>query len=46
MNMPGRQAGNVFGSEMSAEGAAHQRVSRLQRSFNLLNLSQPDGRAY
>jgi hypothetical protein len=46
MNRPGRQAGNGIVIEIRAEGAAQQRVSRLQRSFNPLNLSRPDGRAY
>jgi hypothetical protein len=46
VNRPGRQAGNGFAKEISTEGAAQQRVSRLQRSFNPLNLSRPDGRAY
>jgi hypothetical protein len=46
VNRPGRQAGNGFDKEMSTEGAAQQRVSRLQRSSNPLNLSRPDGRAY
>jgi hypothetical protein len=46
VNRPGRQAGNGFVNEISTEGAAPQRVSRLQRSFNPLNLSRPDGRAY
>ena len=45
-NRPGRQAGKGFVNEMSAEGAAHQRVARLRRSSNPLNLSRPDGRAY
>jgi hypothetical protein len=46
VNRPGRQAGNGFVGKISAEGAAQQRVSRLQRSLNLLSLSRPDGRAY
>ena len=46
VDRPGRQAGNGFASEMSTEGAVHQRVSRLQRSFHSSNLSRPDGRAY
>jgi hypothetical protein len=46
LNRPGRQAGKGFVKEMSAEGAAQQLVSRLQRSFNPPNLSRPDGRAY
>lgn len=36
VNRPGRQAGNRFGGKRSAEGAAQQRVSRLQRLFNPL----------
>jgi hypothetical protein len=40
---PGRQAGRGFVNEMSTEGAAQQRVSRLQRSSNPPNLSRPDG---
>jgi hypothetical protein len=43
---PGRQAGNGFVNQISTEGAARQRVSRLQRSSNPQNLSRPDGRAY
>jgi hypothetical protein len=31
VNRPGRQAGKRIVDEMSAEGAAQQRVSRLQR---------------
>jgi hypothetical protein len=46
VNRPGRQAGKGFCDEISAEDAAQQRVSRLQRSFNPLNVSRPDGRAY
>jgi hypothetical protein len=46
VNRPGRQAGNGFVNEISTEGAAQQRVSRLLRSSNPLNLSRPDGRAY
>jgi hypothetical protein len=46
VNRPGRQAGKGCVNEMSTEGAAQQRVSRLQRSSNPLNLSRPDGRAY
>jgi hypothetical protein len=40
---PARQAGKGFVNEMSTEGAAQQRVSRLQRSSNPPNLSRPDG---
>jgi crotonobetainyl-CoA:carnitine CoA-transferase CaiB-like acyl-CoA transferase len=46
VDRPGRQAGNGIVDEMSAEGAAQHRVSRLQRSSEALNLSRPDGRAY
>jgi hypothetical protein len=46
LNRPGSQAGKGFANEMSTEGAAQQRVSRLQRSSNPPNLSRPDGRAY
>jgi hypothetical protein len=46
MNRPDRQAGKGFVNEMSTEGAAQQRVARLQRSSNPLDLSRPDGRAY
>jgi hypothetical protein len=46
VNRPGRQAGIGFVNDISTEGAARQRVSRLQRSSNSLNLSRPDGRAY
>jgi hypothetical protein len=31
VNRPGRQAGNGFVDEISAEGAAQQRVSHLRR---------------
>jgi hypothetical protein len=36
VSKPGRQAGNGFVGKISAEGAAQQRVSRVQRSFNPL----------
>jgi hypothetical protein len=42
VNRPGHQAGKRFINEISAEGAAQQRVSRLQRSSNPPNLSRPD----
>jgi hypothetical protein len=46
VSRPGRQAGNGFVGKISAEGAALPRVSRLQRSSDLVRLSRPDGRAY
>jgi hypothetical protein len=46
LNRPGRQAGKSFVNEMSTDGAAQQRVARVQRSSNPQNLSRLDGRAY
>jgi hypothetical protein len=46
VNSPGRQGGHGVGRVMSNEGAAQQRVSRLQRSSDPLKLSRPNGRAY